>query len=205
MNEFVLVLGTRNLKKRGEIEALLRLDRLALRTLTDFPDAPEVEETGDTFIANATLKAVTLARILGQWVLGEDSGLCVDALGGQPGIYSARFAGEPRDDERNNDKLLEMLQDVTDGDRTAHYVCTAVVSDPAGNVRAQAEGKCQGKILRQRQGAGGFGYDPLFFVPQANLTFGQLPADYKNSHSHRAAAMAQMRPQLAEILRQAPV
>lgn len=200
MNKHLLVLGTRNPKKRSEIEALLRIDGLKLATLADFPAAPDVEETGATFMENAELKATTLARTLGHWTLGEDSGLCVDALGGRPGIYSARFAGEPCSDERNNDKLLQLLADTPVEQRTAHYVCTAAVADSQGTIVARAEGKCHGVILRQRHGAGGFGYDPLFFVPEAKRTFGELPAEYKNAHSHRAAALALLRPQLVALL-----
>jgi XTP/dITP diphosphohydrolase len=194
-----LVLGTRNLKKRGELEDLLQLPMLLLQTLEDFPQAPEVEEDGLTFMANAEKKGVVLAQALGQWVLGEDSGLCVDALGGDPGIYSARFAGDPRDDERNNNLLLEKLRDVPDEKRTAHYVCTAAVVDPTGTVRARAEGRCEGVILRNRRGIGGFGYDPLFLIVDQDKTFGELSLDFKHARSHRAAAMRRLRPQLLEL------
>lgn len=195
-----LVLGTRNLKKRTEIEELLHLPALRLETLASYPDAPEVEEDGDTFIANAAKKAQTLAVALQQWVLGEDSGLCVDALGGGPGVYSARFAGEPCDDERNNDRLLEELAEVPDPDRTAHYVCTAVVADPGGTIRATAEGRCHGRIAHRRRGKHGFGYDPLFLFAQGDETFGELDPAVKRTHSHRAAAMAELRPQLESLL-----
>jgi XTP/dITP diphosphohydrolase len=195
----ILVLGTRNRKKRGELEDLLQLPALSLHTLEDYPQAPEVDEDGSTFMANAEKKGIVLAQALGQWVLGEDSGLCVDALGGEPGIYSARFAGDPRDDERNNQLLLEKLRDVPDEKRTAHYVCTAAVVDPSGNVRARAEGRCDGVILRGRRGQGGFGYDPLFLVVDQDKTFGELPLDFKHTRSHRAHAMKLLRPQLIEL------
>lgn len=184
-----IVLGTRNLKKLTEIERTLKLEGVKFATLIDWPDAPEVDETGSTFMENAELKATTLAKALGQWVLGEDSGLCVDALGGRPGIYSARFSGEPKDDERNNDKLLQLLSDVPDDKRTAHYVCAAALANPAGDVVARAEGRCHGVILRRRHGQGGFGYDPLFFVEGGGKTFGELPPEYKDAHSHRAVTM----------------
>ena len=118
-----LVLGTHNEKKKRELRILLEPVGIKLRTLKDFPAAIEVEETGDTFQANAQLKATEQARILNQWVLGEDSGLVVEALNGAPGVYSARFAGEPRDDERNNDKLLAELSGVPQERRGAYYVC----------------------------------------------------------------------------------
>lgn len=200
MRTFVLVLGTRNGKKRQELEELLALPALALKTLHEFPHAPAVVEDAETFLGNAAKKAVTLARALNQWVLGEDSGLVVDAIGGAPGILSARYAGEPTDDERNNDKLLAALDAVPDPERTAHYVCTAVIADPSGQVCAQAEGRCHGRIVRHRRGTGGFGYDPLFLIPEQNQTFGELAASYKQQHSHRAAAMRALRPQLERLI-----
>src|SRR5262245_48289092 len=142
----VLVLGSTNLKKRGELAELLAIRELELLTLADFPDTGAVAETGDSFMANAILKATAFASRLGEWVLAEDSGLVVDALGGAPGIYSARYAGEPCDDERNNDRLLAALACVPAERRAAHYVCAAVLADRAGQVRAQAEGTCHGQI-----------------------------------------------------------
>lgn len=200
MDRHRLVLGTRNDKKRRELEELLSLPSLELVTLANYPDAPEVEETGTTFLDNASLKAVTLARALGAWVLGEDSGLCVDALDGRPGIYSARFAGEPSDDERNNDKLLDELSGIPDEKRTAHYVCTAALSDPTGTIRGTSEGRCHGVITWERIGSGGFGYDPLFLIPSEGKTFGELPAAFKQSISHRAQAMMKLRPQLMQLI-----
>lgn len=202
MQQRILVLGTTNRKKRGELEELLADDRLLLRTLADYPPLPEVDEDGETFAANAAKKATTIARMLNAWVLGEDSGLCVDALGGAPGIYSARYAGEPRDDERNNDKLLAALADVPDQQRTAYYVCSAALADPSGAIRATAEGRCHGTIRLERAGRGGFGYDPLFHVPDAGLTFGELPAAYKQQHSHRAHAIRLLKPKIDALLRQ---
>src|SRR5947209_19687294 len=142
-----LVLGSRNRKKLGELAELLEPHGFELKTLADFPAAIEVEETGDTFAANARLKAVEQARHLKQWVLGEDSGLSVDALGGQPGVYSARFSGPGATDERNNALLLEKLRDVPLEKRTAHYTCYAALSDPQGEVRAESTGYCRGRIL----------------------------------------------------------
>lgn len=200
MKRHRLVLGTRNDKKRRELEELLSLPSLELITLASYPDAPEIEETGKTFLENASLKAVTLAKTLGVWVLGEDSGLCVDALAGRPGIYSARFAGEPSNDERNNDKLLNDLSGIPDEKRTAHYVCTAALSDPTGKIRGTAEGRCHGVITWERLGNGGFGYDPLFLISSEGKTFGELPAAFKQSISHRAEAMKKLRPQLMRLI-----
>src|SRR5439155_10515454 len=139
---------------------------LELGDLTAWPDFPEVAETGDTFEANARLKAVAVATGTGHWAVGEDSGLVVPALGGAPGVYSARYAGQQGDDAANNVKLLAELDEVPDDQRGAYYVCTAALSDPAGDVKAVVEGRCHGVILREARGSGGFGYDPLFLIPE---------------------------------------
>src|SRR5438034_10874237 len=162
----LLVLGSRNRKKLGELAELLGAHDLALKTLADFASAIEVEETGDTFAANARLKAVVQAKQLGQWVLGEDSGLSVDALGGAPGVLSARFSDPGATDPRNNALLLEKLQGVPLEKRTAHYTCHAVLSDPRSEVRAESTGYCRGRILTAPAGSGGFGFEPLFEIIQ---------------------------------------
>jgi XTP/dITP diphosphohydrolase len=196
----ILVLGTRNRKKLGELVELLAPFGLELKTLAEFPNSLEVEETGDSFAANAALKATIQAKHLGKWVLGEDSGLAVDALGGEPGIYSARFSGEGATDEKNNDRLLSKLRDVPLASRTAHYVCSAALSDPAGNVRATSEGICRGRILFDRAGGGGFGYDPLFEVVECHRTFGELAPAVKAVLSHRSRAMRGLVPQLERLV-----
>lgn len=195
----VLVLGTHNKKKRRELEDLLERSAFAVRTLDDFPGALEVEESGDTFAANALLKASVQARHLGHWVLGEDSGLAVDALGGAPGVYSARFSGEGATDESNNRLLLEKLAQVPLEKRTAHYVCHMTLSDPAGNPRADCEQYCRGRILFTEAGSGGFGYDPLFEVVEYHRTFGELGLAVKSVLSHRARAMRRFVPQLLAL------
>lgn len=195
----LLVLGSRNRKKLGELAELLEPHGFVLKTLADFPEAIEVEESGQTFAENARLKATVQARHLGQWVLGEDSGLAVDALGSAPGIYSARFSGEDATDEKNNRLLLEKLKDVPLEKRTAHYVCSAALSDPAGNVRATSEGVCRGRILFDPAGSGGFGYDPLFEVVECHRTFGELSPAVKAVLSHRSRAMRAMAPQIASM------
>jgi XTP/dITP diphosphohydrolase len=195
----VLVLGTRNRKKLGELVELLGAHGFVLKTLADFPAAIEVEETGDSFAANAALKATIQAQALGQWVLGEDSGLAVDALGGAPGIFSARFAGEGATDEKNNRLLLDKLRDVPLDKRTAHYVCSAALSDPAGQVQATSEGICRGRILLEPAGSGGFGYDPLFEVIECHRTFGELAPAVKAVLSHRSWAMREIVPWLLKL------
>jgi XTP/dITP diphosphohydrolase len=190
----VLVVGTRNVKKREEILEILQDLPIEVRDLTSFPDAPEVEENGTTFEENARKKASELARHLNLWVLGEDSGLVVPALGGRPGVYSARYAGKQGDDAANNARLLAELAPLPDDRRAAYYVCTAALAAPGGEVKAVVEGRCHGIILREPRGTGGFGYDPLFLVPEYHKTFGELSARAKHAISHRARALAQLRP-----------
>jgi len=167
--------------------------------VTDFPDVPEVEEDGETFAANAAKKATEVAIALGQWVIGEDSGLMVDALKGGPGIYSARYSGEHATDETNNAKLIAELSNVTQDKRGAGYVCSVALSNPAGEIKVGAEGTCRGQILTEARGSGGFGYDPYFLIPEYHRTFGDLSPLVKRMLSHRARAFAQFIPQLLRI------
>jgi XTP/dITP diphosphohydrolase len=195
----MLVVGTRNRKKREEIMDILGDLGLELRDLTSWPDAPEIVEDADTFEGNARKKGVELARYLKQWVLGEDSGLVVPGLNGRPGVYSARYAGKQGDDAANNARLLAELAPLPDDRRTAYYVCTAALADPEGNVQAVVEGRCHGVIVQEPRGSGGFGYDPLFLIPEYHQTFGELSARVKHALSHRARALAQLRPVLRRL------
>ena len=136
-----IVLASRNQKKADEITALLALFRFQVLPVTSFPDVPEVEEDGQTFAENAAKKATQVARTLGRWAIGEDSGLCVDALDGEPGIYSARFSGDQATDPKNNALLLERMQAIESNKRQAHYVCYIVLSDPDGHVQGLSIGK----------------------------------------------------------------
>jgi XTP/dITP diphosphohydrolase len=190
----VVVLGTRNRKKLEELEDHLHGLPIDFRTLADFPAAPDVVEDGTTFLENARKKAVTLARALRVWTLGEDSGLAVDALGGQPGVYSARYSGESASDESNNRKLLDALTKVPMEKRSAHYVCTIALADPQGTVLGEVEGRCNGRIGFQPSGNQGFGYDPLFIIPEYHKTFGELGLLVKRHLSHRSRAIAKLRP-----------
>ncbi|MER3415693.1 MAG: non-canonical purine NTP pyrophosphatase, RdgB/HAM1 family [Gemmataceae bacterium] len=196
----LLVLGTRNRKKVEELRELLQDVPISLADLDAFPQAPEVPETGTTFEENARLKATTLARALRHWVLSEDSGLVVPALGGEPGIRSAVYAGRHGDDAANNRLLLQKLADVPEEKRVAYYVCHAVLADPLGQVRASAEGRCYGRIALQERGQNGFGYDPLFLVPEYHRTFGELSPLVKAALSHRARAVEKLRPHLLTLL-----
>jgi len=196
----VLVLGTRNRKKVYELVELLAPVGLALKTLADFPQAVEVEETGDSFAVNAALKAVAQARHLNAWVLGEDSGIMVDALGGRPGIFSARFAGPRATDEQNNLHLLAELGDTPFERRTARYACHLALSDRSGTIRAECEGRCHGRIRFEPAGSAGFGYDPLFEVVEYHRTFGELGDRVKPVLSHRARAVEKLIPRLMELV-----
>jgi XTP/dITP diphosphohydrolase len=196
----ILVLGTRNAKKRREIEEILGGLGLTLQDLSMYPAAAEVVEDGATFEANARKKASETARAVGHWVLGEDSGLVVPALNGRPGVYSARYAGTHGDDAANNARLLAELAPLGPNARAAYYVCAAALADPAGQVHAVVEGRCHGRIIADRRGEGGFGYDPLFLIPEYHRTFGELSAGVKHALSHRGRALAQLRPALRTLL-----
>lgn len=196
----LLVLGSRNRKKLGELTELLSPHGFVLKTVADFPDSIEVDETGDTFAANARLKAVQQAQRLNHWVLGEDSGISVDALDGAPGVYSARFSDPGATDERNNALLLEKLHGLPPDRRTAYYTCYAVLADPSGAVRAESQGTCRGRILPAPSGSGGFGYDPLFEVVECHRTFGELAPAVKRVLSHRSRAIRQLLPDLLKLI-----
>lgn len=193
-----LVLGTTNAGKVRELAALLEPHGIGVVSLRD-AGGVTVEETGATFAENAALKATAQALALGRFVLAEDSGLCVDALGGAPGVRSARFAATGGD-EANNDLLLERLAGIDAPRRGAHYACHAALAAPSGRIVAVSQGECRGRIATGRAGGGGFGYDPLFIVPEYHRTFGELPAAVKSVISHRARAMRAILPELLRHL-----
>ncbi|QDT65735.1 RdgB/HAM1 family non-canonical purine NTP pyrophosphatase [Calycomorphotria hydatis] len=187
-----LVVASRNKGKIREIEELLGPLGFKVRGISEFPDVAETIEDGETFAENAAKKAREAAVHLGRWALGEDSGLCVDALGGRPGIYSARYSGDDATDEKNNAKLMEELADVPDAKRSAHYECHVAVSDETGEIRLTSSGQCCGRIADAPRGENGFGYDPYFLLPEYHRTFGELPAVVKRHLSHRARAFEQL-------------
>lgn len=193
-SEFVL--GTTNKKKALELEWLLAPLGFRVTTLSDYPDALEVDEAGTTFVENARLKAVQQALHLKKWTIGEDSGLCVPALGGAPGIYSARYSGPDATDASNNELLLERMGPLDESRRTAFYVSTIVLADPEGTVHLESEGRCWGRILREPRGTGGFGYDPLFEIVEYHQTFAELGSQVKSVLSHRARAFETFAAQL---------
>lgn len=192
MNPTPLVIGTHNVKKGQELAEALAPHGVRVLTLKDFPNAIEVVEDGHTFADNARLKAVQQAVHLGEWVLADDSGIEIDALGGAPGVFSARFAGPECDDQANNRLLLEKLAGLPPEKRGARYFCHVTLADPSGAVRAEATGECRGRIAESPSGDNGFGYDPLFIVREYHRTFGQLGPEVKRALSHRSRAMRQI-------------
>ncbi len=203
-----LVIATRNQGKIRELANLLADLGLTIKTLADYPDCPEVVEDGDTFAANATKKAMAVARYTGLPALADDSGLEVDALGGRPGVHSARYAAERTasarpSDQENYEKLLEELAGVPRPQRTARFVCCIVVAFPNGHT-VLARGTCEGLIHDKPQGEGGFGYDPVFWVPDYQATMAEVGLAVKNRISHRARALRQLHDTLAALLRQNP-
>ena len=195
-----IVLGTRNRKKGLELRDLLLPAGFEPVTLAEFPESIDVEETGDSFAANAAVKACQQAQRLHCWVLGEDSGLAVDALQGAPGVYSARFSGAGATDESNNRLLLEKISGLPLEKRTAHYVCHATLADAEGNIRAETEGYCHGRIRFEPAGTGGFGYDPLFEIVEYHRTFGELGPTVKAALSHRARAIRELIPAMVRLV-----
>ena len=185
-------------KNKGKIREIRQIYAALPLAIVEQADLPDVVEDGDSFSANARKKAVEIARHTGKWALADDSGLEVDALAGAPGIHSARWSGGG--DEANNDKLLTELRDVAPPARTARYRAVVVIADPQGRVVAEADGACEGLIGFVRKGTGGFGYDPLFVVPQFGKTMAELPAETKHSISHRGEALRRLRGPLTQAL-----
>lgn len=197
-----LLIATTNKKKLEEFKALFREFPLELVCLSDLPPIKVVEETGKTFEENAILKALGYAKQSGFLTLGEDSGLCCDALEGAPGVYSARFAGESCSDNENNQKLLRLLAKVPTNCRGAHYKSVIAIAEP-GKLVGTAEGEVHGVIHPHLEGDGGFGYDPLFFYTPYGKTFGQVSAEMKHQVSHRAKAFEKVKFLLKNYLQSA--
>lgn len=185
-----LLVATRNTGKVAEIESLLAGMPARLRSLEEFPGAGEVEETGSSFEENAVLKAREYARRTGLLSLADDSGLEVDALGGRPGVYSARYGGEGLTYPERIVRLLREMDEAVDAERRARFVCVIAVAAPDGEVVNVSAGKCEGRIAFAPRGANGFGYDPVFEPEGYELTFGELPEEVKQKISHRARALA---------------
>ncbi len=194
-----LVVATRNRGKLDEIRAILASLSVEVASLADYPELEPIEEDGATFEANAVKKALHVAASTGHLTLADDSGIEVDALDGAPGVHSARFAGPEATDEANNAKLLELMKAVPDAERTARFRCVVAIATPEGHLEV-AEGVCEGLVARRERGDKGFGYDPLFLVPEWGMTFGELPEGIKNAISHRGRALAAARNALEALL-----
>lgn len=195
-----LVVATRNAGKLDEIGKLLLPLGVVTEGLDELDVGLEVVEDGDSFAANARKKALEVAALTGRLTLADDSGLVVDALNGAPGIYSARFAGENCTDAENNAKLLQELAGVPAQLRNGAFVCAMALAEPDGDIR-EFSGRLDGRILESPRGTGGFGYDPLFLVPEYGQTLAELPLEIKNRISHRGAALRQVLAALARSAR----
>ncbi len=196
-----IVIASRNEHKIEEIRRLLAGLDVDVLSLKDYPDAPEVDEDGAAFQDNALKKARVIARFTGLTALADDSGLEVDSLGGQPGVRSARFAGETASDAENNRKLLRCLAEVPSEERQAQFRCVIALVSRTG-AESLVEGTCQGVIIEEERGSGGFGYDPLFLLPHLGKTFAELSMEEKNELSHRGKALQQVLPIVQEWLEQ---
>jgi XTP/dITP diphosphohydrolase len=199
MSRPVLLIATKNRGKLREVAAILAGLNVELETLDAYPNVLQPVEDSETFEGNSALKALHYAAHTQRWALADDSGLEVDALGGAPGVRSARFAGRQGDDVANNAKLIAELRSVPAEKRTARFRC-AVVLAGEGAILAQASGVCDGFIVDVPRGHNGFGYDPHFFVAEFGMTAAQMPPELKNAVSHRAKALRALRPQLLQLL-----
>lgn len=197
-----LVLATRNDHKVDELRSILAAAgvEVPLVGLSGFPDVPDVVEDGLTFEANALKKARAVSAATGLPAVADDSGLCVDALNGMPGVFSARWAGRHGDDDANLDLVLSQLADVPDPHRGASFVCAAALALPAGEERV-VEGRVVGRLLHARRGSGGFGYDPIFLPAGHDRTTAEITAAEKNAISHRGEAFRALAPAIAELAR----
>ncbi len=196
-----IVVATGNRGKIKEIKEILNDDSFEVVAMRDAGIDVDVDETGKTFRENAYLKAKEIHSICGGIVIADDSGLCVDYLNGAPGVYSARYSGDGCNDDNNNAKLLDVMKDVGDNDRGAHFNCTICCVMPCGT-EFYSEGNCYGKIAREKRGAGGFGYDPLFYVEKLGKTFSELTLEEKNKISHRAIALANFKKELIKKIKE---
>ncbi|GAV21651.1 XTP/dITP diphosphatase [Carboxydothermus pertinax] len=195
-----IVIASKNQGKIKEFSSMLSELKVSFLSLLDFPEIGEIPEEGATFEENALQKASLVAKLTGLPALADDSGLVVDALGGRPGVYSARYAGEPKDDFKNIQKLLQELKGVPAAKRTARFVAVLCLYFPDGH-RVMARGECSGIILNELRGKGGFGYDPVFYLPEYGKTMAELPLEVKNKISHRARALVELFQKIKEAKR----
>ena len=187
-----IVFATKNEGKVNEIREMFEGMNIDLISLNHYNHVPEISENGKSFLENAFKKAKIISELTGETVLADDSGLQVDILKGEPGIYSARYAGDNATDEENNNKLLAKLKDVPEQKRTASFFCSLVLYKKDGSYDS-FEGRWDGQIIDERRGNNGFGYDPIFFVQELKLTAAELPSEIKNKVSHRGQAFAKLK------------
>ena len=195
-----IVFATKNEGKVREITEMLARTDIELVSLNRFEFLPEIVEDGKTYLENALKKAKIISEFTGETVLADDSGLQVDVLGGEPGVYSARYAGEGATDEENNAKLLAKLKDIPEEKRTASFFCALVLYGQDGNY-SSFEAQWQGRIIDERRGTNGFGYDPIFLASQLNKTAAELPPEIKNTISHRGQAFAKLKSHLGKDIK----
>lgn len=192
-NHKLLVVATSNPGKLKEMQVYLQDLGWELQLK---PEELEIEETGETFIANACLKASEIAKATGEWSIADDSGLMVDALDGKPGIYSARYGSS------DADRISRLLRELgNEQNRQAQFVCAIAIARPDGTIALQVEGICRGEILHSPRGTGGFGYDPIFYVPAQQQTFAEMTPEIKRSYSHRGQAFQALLPQMEAIVK----
>ena len=197
-----IIIATNNAGKGKDFEALFTPLGIRVLTLNDIEEKIDVEETGTTFEENAILKAETVANLLGKTVIADDSGLEIDALGGAPGVYSARFSGPDSTDNKNIDKALRELAGVENDQRTARFRCVLAIAGP--NVETETfSGSCEGLILTERTGTNGFGYDPIFYVPSKKKSMAELSPEEKGVISHRGNALEKLQVKLPQLIRKA--
>jgi XTP/dITP diphosphohydrolase len=196
LDSSMIIVATRNAGKVREFAHAFAPLGKEVKSMFDYPELPDVVEDGVTFAENAWKKAKAVGDALGLPVLADDSGLCVDLLNGDPGVYSARYAGEGATDAKNNAKLLEALESLKSGEDTeqpllspARFVCALVLYDPATGDKYESEGMVEGWITAEAAGGGGFGYDPLFYVPEYEMTMAELTLEQKQAISHRGHAL----------------
>lgn len=194
-----VIVATKNAGKAKEFEHIFNQYNVVVKSLLDFEGIEEIVEDGQTFEENALIKARAIAKQFNQVVIADDSGLEVDALDGRPGVYSARYAGEGRNDQANIEKVLSELKGVPTQNRSARFVCALALVTPEGQ-EAVVRGTCEGQILSECVGSEGFGYDPIFYLPQLGKTMAQIPKSQKNVLSHRAEAFKKLQDILMKLV-----
>lgn len=189
-----LVIATHNRKKAGEMTQILskRFPSVVFETLADYPGAPEPDETGSTYRENATIKAISAAGATGEWSLADDAGLEIDALGGEPGLWSKRFAGEDTPFPEKMAKILALMMDVPVSERTARFRCCVALKSPGSEEAHVMEAICEGRVAAEPSGGGGFGYDPIFYLPERECTMADLTSEQKHAVSHRGKVLSML-------------